>query len=762
MPSPAGSRPPGAGGLGRGALLALVALGALAGAAPAGGDGETAASVPARDETLPPGHRRMVTILEYVASIAEDDNRFVGQHDLRAHRATLERLPQEAPPDLRVATMVALAGQMLRVGQNEEAIEVLEATQQLVQRLRDPLQQAEVSFRLGVAWMRVGEVANCVACRGGDSCVFPIAGGGVHVDPRGSQNALRCFVETLLHTRAAPTSSLHLSARWLLNVVAMTLGKHPEAVPERYRIDPAAIGGEAGFPALPDVAQELGLDLEELAGGCAVDDFNGDGIPDVLTSTSDPRGSLRLHRGTPEGAFVEVTREVGLDALVGGGLHLVPADYDGDGDLDVLVPRGAWLQERGRHPTSLVRNDGTRFTDVTFEAGLGAACHPSQVAAWADYDNDGDLDLFLGSEAFVANPYPCRLFRSRGDGTFEDVAAAAGVTNDAFTKGAAWGDYDGDRWPDLYVSNLGGANRLYKNRGDGTFEDVAPRLGITGPAMSFPCWFWDYDNDGNLDLFVASYEEDVGAFVAARLGLPHQGTAAALYRGDGKGGFEDVAPLLGLALPTVAMGAGFGDVDGDGFLDVYIGTGFPGYEGLVPNLLLRNDAGRAFVNVTAASRTGKLQKGHGISFADVDRDGDEDIYARFGGALLADGFASSLFLNPGAGDEPGRAWLSVRLVGTRSNRSAVGARITARFEDGGTPRQVVRWVGQTSSFGHRPLAQLLGLGRATSVDLEVHWPTSDTTQRFAGLPVRAHLEITEGTDEPRTLELPPLPVGGPR
>ena len=135
---------------------------------------------------------------------------------------------------------------------------------------------------------------------------------------------------------------------------------------------------------------------------------------------------------------------------------------------------------------------------------MGHAHYPTQTAAWADFDNDGDLDVYIGNENLSGSDYaPCQLFRNNGDGTFADVADAAGVTNGRFTKGVAWGDYDDDGLPDLYVSNLAGDNRLYHNEGDGTFVDVAGELGVTGPHKSFPVWFWDFDNDGHLDLFVS-------------------------------------------------------------------------------------------------------------------------------------------------------------------------------------------------------------------------------------------------------------------
>src|SRR5262249_3659344 len=159
----------------------------------------------------------------------------------------------------------------------------------------------------------------------------------------------------------------------------------------------------------------------------------------------------------------------------------------------------------------------------TRAAHLDLPAYPTQTAAWGDYDNDGDLDLFVGNEESAytkdGTPYPCQLFRNNGDGTFTDVAPAAGVVNMRPAKGAAWGDYYNDGLLDLYVSNIG-PNRLYHNKGDGTFEDVAAALGVTEPSdRSFACWFWDYDNDGWLDLWVGGYRTDTSALTAFTLGL---------------------------------------------------------------------------------------------------------------------------------------------------------------------------------------------------------------------------------------------------
>jgi hypothetical protein len=459
-----------------------------------------------------------------------------------------------------------------------------------------------------------------------------------------------------------------------------------------------------------------------------------------------------------DGTFADRSKEAGLTGIFGS-LNLDHADFDNDGDLDVVALRGGWMREGGRHPKSLLRNDGNgRFTDVTFAAGLGQVYYPSQTVAVADYDNDGDLDLFFGNEVEEKDPYPSELFRNNGDGTFTDVAEAAGVRNFRFAKGASWGDYDEDRWPDLYVSNFDGDNRLYRNRGDGTFEDVAPKLGLTKPYRSFPCWFWDFDNDGNLDLWVSSYWPHVMYTAATFLKTPSPAELACLYRGDGKGGFVDVAPAQNLRRVDMPMGCNFGDLDNDGWLDFYLGTGAPTYEGIVPNRLYRNRGGIGFSDVTTAAGMGHLQKGHGVAFVDLDEDGDQDVFEEMGGAFPGDAFGNTLYENPGFGHR----WIKLRLTGTKSNRSAIGARIRVEIVEGGKRRSIHRTVNTGGSFGSNPLRQEIGIGKAERVELvEVYWPTSDTTQRFENLAPGRMYEIVEGDATIRGRDVMPSPFRAP-
>ncbi len=356
--------------------------------------------------------------------------------------------------------------------------------------------------------------------------------------------------------------------------------------------------------------------------------------------------------------------------------------------------RGAW-EEPGR--LTLLRNKGDgAFEDVTAKSGLDEPIS-TESSAWGDYDNDGWLDLFVCGEAHAKSPHGrCRLYHNEHDGTFKDVAVAAGVTNERYSKGSAWGDYDGDGRLDLFVSNMGQECRLYHNEGGGKFKDVARELGVTGGPKGFSCWFFDYDNDGWLDLWVNDYNAGGAEVVAHYLGI----TAKAedhprLYHNLQGKGFRDVSLEAGLDWPIMCMGANFGDIDNDGYLDAYFGTGGMNFSELIPNVMLKNVDGRRFEDVTESSHTGHLQKGHGVSFADWDCDGDLDIFVELGGGFPGDQSYNVLFQNPGHG----RHGLKVKLVGTRTNRSAMGAPDPGRGQGG-------RWPDPVDLSGDRQQRQL--------------------------------------------------------
>ncbi|MBZ0269776.1 CRTAC1 family protein, partial [bacterium] len=485
---------------------------------------------------------------------------------------------------------------------------------------------------------------------------------------------------------------------------------------------------------------------------------DGDGFLDILTSTEDPSGQLLFFRNRGDGTFEDRTEAAGLLGQLGG-LNLVHADYDGDGDRDVLLLRGGWLGVAGCMPKSLLRNEGNgTFTDVTETAGLGPPDYPSQTAAFADYDLDGDLDLFVGNEVpeiAEMERYPCQLYRNDGDGTFTERAASAGVENRRLTKGVAWGDVDGDRYPDLYCSNQFNENRLYRNNRDGTFTDIGPERGVADRQHSFSVWFWDYDQDGRLDLFVAGYGGDMNQFVRSYLRPSPKFGNSALFRNEG-GTFRDVAKEAGLTLHVLTMGANFGDLDNDGWLDFYLGTGAPDYDALQPNVMYRNDGAGSFQDVTTSGGFGQIRKGHAIAWGDLDNDGDEDIYLQSGGFYPYDGFFNSLFRNPGHGNR----WVTLRLRGTRSNRDAFGARIRVRVREGGHTRDLYRWMWPAGSFGSSSLQQEIGLGRAEAIEsVEVTWPCTERPQVFRGLEPDACYLLTEGKESAERVDRPRVAPG---
>ena len=272
-----------------------------------------------------------------------------------------------------------------------------------------------------------------------------------------------------------------------------------------------------------------------MAGGSLFDDFTGDGLPDVFTTSfdTDLGASLFVNRG--DGTFEDRSESAGLKGQVLA-VNASQADFDNDGRLDVIMVRGGW--ENAARLT-LLRNAGERpVHDVTIAAGLGEPI-ASHSAAWGDFDKDGRVNLyvcgeyaasssaglFAGDNSLIhADPRDHgRLYRNNGDGTFTDVAEKAGVRNDRYAKAAAWGDFDNDGDTDLYVSNFGEGNRLYRNNGDGTFTDVARELGVTGPPASFTCGFFDFDNDGRLDLFVTDYGATLEQWVAGMIGRRRRG-----------------------------------------------------------------------------------------------------------------------------------------------------------------------------------------------------------------------------------------------
>ena len=556
----------------------------------------------------------------------------------------------------------------------------------------------------------------------------------------------------------------------MLNLAHMTLGTWPDGVPEPFRIVPECFASDYPLPRLTDVAPECGLAHSSISGGVCTEDFDRDGFLDVMVSSMGFTDQMRLFRSDGDGKFTDRTVEAGLTGLTGG-LNMVHADYDNDGWADVLVLRGAWLGDSGTFPNSLLRNhgDGT-FEDVTEAAGV-LSFHPTQTAQWADFNLDGWLDLVIGNETHpsCAADHPCELFLNQRDGTFREVAAQVGSAIVAFVKGVAVADYDNDGRPDLFVSRRLEPKTLLRNVPDATpggpgfkFVDVAEAVGIKGPMVSFPCWFFDYDNDGWLDLFCASNAgfgkvgvEGIGSFLAGRAD-PRVETLT-LYRNQGDGTYKHAARELGLKRAILTMGSNFGDLDNDGWLDMVLGNGAPSLAALLPNKAFRNDGGKCFQDVTTAAGLGHLQKGHGVAFADLDNDGDQDIFCELGGFFPTDVYPSAVFENPGNANH----WVTLRLEGVKANRSAIGARIRVDVTTPAGPRSIHLVCGTGGSFGSQSLQQEIGLGDATAIDrIFVRWPGSGTEQTLPGPTPDACYRIREDVTACEPVAMKRFKLGG--
>ena len=667
---------------------------------------------------------------------------------------------------LRGRAVVELAN----AGRQRDALKALEALE-LDARENDPAnwQRYRAGARLveAMAYMRLAEDENCHLTSSGDACLLPIRRGGVHRKREGAEGAVRALLEVLSQDPGS------LRARWLLNIAHMTLGSYPAGVPERHLIPPAVFASEYPLAPFENVASEAGLDLSGLAGGAILEDFDGDRRLDLVRSAMGFDEQMRFLRNKGDGTFEDRTKDAGLTGETGG-LNMGPADYDNDGHVDVLVLRGGWLGSQGRFPLSLMKNDGHgRFSDVTKAAGLLLHFAPTQTATWLDFDGDGRLDLFVGNESaaipdFVTQQrgagesYLCELYRNNGDGTFTEMAKQAGLDLVAFVKGVVSADYDNDGRPDLYVSVWGEPNRLFHNDGPGEkgawrFSDVASTAGVTEPLASFAAFFFDYDNDGWPDLFVAGYGRKTGIpmvedVAADYLGLKTDADRDRLYRNKGDGSFEDVTKAAGLYKVTGTMALNYGDLDGDGWLDFYTGTGTPDLGMLIPNRMFRNDGGKRFQEVTTAGNFGHLQKGHAIAFGDYDNDGDQDIFEQMGGAYLGDKARSALYRNPGTA---GNTWIGLELEGVRSNRRGVGARLALAVDAGPGTRVIHRTVGSGGSFGGNSMRQEIGLGTARRVAwLEIEWPTTGLKQRVTGLKPGRRYHIREGAEKPEEVVWP--------
>jgi len=535
------------------------------------------------------------------------------------------------------------------------------------------------------------------------------------------------------------------------------------------------IGRQAGLTTAPHSSTKRRYIVETMGGGgIALFDCDNDGKLDIAV-VNDTTIQRYLAGGDPmitlyhqDGAggkihFTDITKAAGLTAR-GWGMAIAVGDYDNDGLPDLYVT--------GYGHNVLYHNlGGCRFEDVSDSAGVRLGGF-STGAAWADYDRDGYLDLFVaryvhadlhhlpppnpGASGYrsvilqVPDEMPGEsdvLFHNRGDGTFADVSQAAGVSNPAklHGMGVVWGDYDNAGWPDLFVANDGGRNYLYHNLHNGKFEEdgivSGTAFGADGEVFgNMAADFGDFNHDGLLDLVATRYSRQ----------------PVSLYQNGGSN-FSDVAAAVGLAKDTVApvkWGVSFADFDNDGWPDILIANG--NFSSLMdklpsevkfrePMLLFRNLHGSAFQDISSESglNDGLLQSRRGIAVGDINNDGNLDFVV-----FNVDG-PPSLFLNE---THNGNHRVLFRLVGTKSNRMAIGARVTV--EAGGmTQIDEVRGGGGYNSSNDTRLH--FGLGQAAIISrIEVRWP-SGLHQEFHNVPADAIYQIVEAQGIRKLMALPP-------
>ncbi len=496
---------------------------------------------------------------------------------------------------------------------------------------------------------------------------------------------------------------------------------------------------------------------ESLGPGCAFLDYDNDGWMDIYLVNSGkcdfftPAKPLRnaLYRNNRDGTFTDVTEKAGV-AAGGYGQGVAVGDYDRDGFPDLYVT------QFGRSILYHNNGDGT-FTDVTEKAGVNVPGWTTS-AVWFDYDNDGRLDLFVchfvdfdaNSDCGIAadgkrhyciprpfRPMPSWLFHNNGDGTFTDVSKESGIASHlGKALGVVATDVTNDGNMDLLVANDTVADFLFLNRGKGRFEEVGLQADVAYSAEGHPRSGMgvdsaDYNEDGWMDLFVANIDEEIFS----------------LYQNNKDLTFDDMAMPLGVGMATRWMsgwGLKFFDYDNDGNLDLILANGFPDdlveeFSSLVKYqepLLLFQNTGHEFKNVSAQSGPvfSKSFSARGLALGDFNNDGAVDV-------LIGVNDGAPLLLQNNAGTK--NHWLGVKLVGTKSNVDAVGARVT--YQAGDLKRSRMKVGGGSFMSSHDPRL-VLGVGQRTRIDwLEIRWPNPGGTERFSNLPLDRYITIVEGT-----------------
>jgi hypothetical protein len=436
-----------------------------------------------------------------------------------------------------------------------------------------------------------------------------------------------------------------------------------------------------------DVTASAGISLPGLGSGTAWADLDGDGDYDLLISDSS-YFVIKLYRNDG-GVFTDVTSASGI---TGEARNFAVGDFDNDGLEDVAAISFGYL------PTKLFHNlGGMHFQDVSQQAGINGTY--GWRISWIDYDRDGRLDLFQCGDTSY-------LYHNRGDGTFEEVAAAAHISQGG--RSCAWVDYDNDGWPDCYCGVYSGGNRLYRNNGDGTFVEVGAAAHVNDSGNAEGVCAGDYDGDGWFDL----YSVDISS------------ASNRLYHNLGNGTFQDVTSQAGVGDVGDGRTGTFLDIDFDGFVDLFSSNH------VNSNRLYRNNGAGTFTDIAAQIHLQNPPDPFGTGFADYDGDGDLDVFltTHFGNALLrCDGMANH--------------WIHLRLVGTVSNRDAIGAVVRCRAGMRAAYGRVDGGHGM-GDFDSLPLE--FGLGAATQADEVTVWWPSGLVQTWSALPADRLVVLTEG------------------
>ena len=530
------------------------------------------------------------------------------------------------------------------------------------------------------------------------------------------------------------------------------------------------------FSRFVDVAQAAGLAatmiygepdsftyiVESMATGCAFFDYDNDGWMDIFIpggrrlKNTPPEAGNHLYKNNRDGTFTDVTAKAGLLGS-GWAQGVCVGDYNNDGFEDLF------LTYYGQNIHYRNNGDGT-FTDVTAKAGLLFPTNRySTGCTFVDYNRDGLLDLFVSNYLeidlatapkpsmavpncnFQGVPTMCGpeglpkalhyLYRNNGDGTFTDVSQESGVAGLRGSYGltALSIDADEDGWPDIFVACDSTPSFLLMNNHDGTFREEALYRGLAlsgeGREMGgMGACVGDYNLDGHTDLLKTHYYNQ----------------ATGLYRNDGKGNFEDVTIEAGLNRETrfVCFGAGMVDFDNDGYPDILVTTGTvypeaarisPRYPARSPRILFRNQGNGTFVEMGAEAGPGitATHMGRGAAFGDFDNDGDMDVL------IMNVNEPPSLLRNDAPADNH---WIKIRLEGTKSNRSAIGSRVLARY---GGKVQVQEVLSGTSYISSNDPRLHFGLGAATTADIEIHWPLG-LVEKYPGLAAGQLVTIREG------------------